>query len=211
MRNRLVLAVLAVAVLASVAPASAAPRRPKPKPKPPLCFLIKDAAGEAGVMGNMAGQTTYDPNLDITSADVGISATTITVVIRVKDLVDNDDKAPTGRTWAMTFSNGTASAGFNAFRSPLGGEQFNTGKGVFDYDRNEIRIHANLSDLPNAKIKKGAVLRAFGVTSNVVVGLDPSYNAGYAFAPVSSPADQTDPQSTASFTVGTVSCVKVGS
>lgn len=201
-RNRLI-AIVAVALLAATTtPAFAAKKRPKP-----VCNLVKDAADDASVGG--VGATTYDPSLDIVSADIGVSGTMLTAVIRVKDLTRSDTLGTTGRTWGLSLSNGTASVGLNAYVSPLGGEQFNTGKGKIDYAADQVRVHVLLKDLPHAKIKKGAVLRGFYVTSNVVVGLDPSLNAGHAFAPLSGAVDAT-PATTAAFPVGTLSCVKVG-
>lgn len=202
MRSRVIVAAV-VAVLAAGAPASAAKRPPV------VCNLLKDAPSDAGVLGNAGGPQTYDPSLDIVSADIGVSTTMLTAVIRVKDLTRESTISPTGRTWGIAFANGTQGVGLNAYVSPLGGEQFNTGKGKIDYAADQVRIHVLLKDLPHAKIKKGSVLRGFYVTSNVVVGLDPSLNAGYSFAPFGSAADFTE-ATPASFTVGSLSCVKVG-
>jgi hypothetical protein len=202
-RNRVV-AALVIALVAAPAPAFAVKKKP-----PVICNLVKDATGDAGVLSNAGGATTYDPSLDVLSADIGVTGTMLTAVIRVKDLTQTDNLAATGRTWAISFANGTASVGLNAYLSTAGGEQFNTSKGIFDYAHDQIRIHVALADLPNAKIKKNSVLRGFYVTSNVVVGLDPTLNAGYSFAPLGAPADSTD-TTTASFKVGAASCVKVG-
>ena len=140
--------------------------------------------------------------------DIGVDAKTLTGVIRVKDLTESSTTGTTGRTWSISLSNGTSTLGLAAFLSPAGGQKFSTGRGVFDFANDQVRIHATLADFPNAKIKKGAVLRGFYVTSNVVVGLDPSYNAGYAFAPFSA-ADATR-ATPAAFPVGAASCVRVG-
>ncbi|HWL34937.1 MAG TPA: hypothetical protein VNQ77_01965 [Frankiaceae bacterium] len=199
-RSRLV-AVAALSLVASATPAYAAK-------KPVICNLIKDTAGDAGLGGAAAAGTTYDPSLDILSADLAVSSSMLTAVIRVKDLTKDDTLAPTGRTWNISFTNGTQSVGMSAYLSPLGGEQFSTKKGVFDYAKDQIRIHVALADIPNAKIKKGSVLRGFYLATNVVVGLDPSLNAGSSFAPLGGSTDSTT--STAAFTVGSLSCVKVG-
>lgn len=195
-----------VAMLATTSPAVAAKR--KPKPPPPICNLIKDAANDAGLMGNTA-QPVYDPSLDIRSVDIGVSATMLTAVIRVTDLTKESNAAPTGRMWDISMSNGTATLGLSAYLSPVGKEQFSSGKGIFDWNADQIRIHAPLAEYPNAKIKRGAMLRGFYITSNQVVGFDPTWSAGYAFVPFSTPADKTDP-TTAAFPVGAASCVRVG-
>lgn len=207
MPSRLV-AVAVLAALATTTPAYAAKKKARPKPPPPICNLIKDDAGDAGFMGQTNAQV-YDPSLDIVSFDIGVSATMLTAVIRVKDLTKTSQASPTGRAWSIAMSNGTATMGLAAFLSPVGGERFSSDKGVFDWDHDQIRIHAPLADYPNAKIKKGAVLRGFYVTANQVVGFDPSWSLGYAFEPFSTPADKT-PATTAAFTVGAASCVKVG-
>lgn len=208
MRRSHLVAVAVIALLVAPAPAHAAKKKKKPKPPPPICFLVKDATGDAGIQGNAGGSHTYDASLDIVSMDIAVDATRLTGVIRVKDLTETSTTGTTGRTWSISMSNGTSTLGLAAYWSPLGEEQFNTKSGVFDTVKDEIRIHAKLADFPNAEIKKGSVLRGFYVTSNVVVGFDPSLNAGYAFAPFTS-ADAT-PATTASFPVGAASCVKVG-
>lgn len=205
MTRRCVLAAAVLAVLGTTTPALAATR---PRPRPAVCNLIKDPIGDAGISGQSQPQL-YDPSLDIVSADIGVNAAMLTAVIRVRDLTQDSPLYKAGRRWNITMANGTETLSLAAFASPLGGQRFSSGKGVFDWNADQIRIHAALADYPNAKIKKGVVLRGFYVTANQVVGLDPAWSFGYASAPFSTPADRTD-ATTAAFTVGNASCVTVG-
>ena len=202
-RSRLaVVAVLAALVAAS--PATAAVKKPKP-----VCNLLTDATGDAGIAANAGGETTYDPSLDIVSADIGVSGSQLTFLIRIKDLTETSTKSPTGRTWSVAFTNGTPSVGLSAFHSPVFGESFSSKKGVVDFARDQVRITIDLKDVAYAKIKKGSVLRGFYVTTNVVVALDPDHGMGHSFAPLSGATDELL-GGKAAFVVGSPSCVKVG-
>jgi hypothetical protein len=204
-RSRLAAAAV-LAVLATTAPAYAAKAKPKPKP---VCNLVKDAPGDAFVATSAAGPTTYDPSLDIVSADINVNATMLTGVIRVKDLTQESQAAATGRVWNLTMSNGTQAIGLKAYLSPLGKEQFSRGLGKFDYAADQVRIHAKIADLTEVKLPKGTVLRNFSITTNYIVGFDPAWGAGFGLQPQGGAVDATQP-SAASFKVGSLSCVKVG-
>lgn len=206
-RSRLALGLLLV-TLASAAPADAA--RPKPKPKPkPFCNLVTDETGTAGIFASMAGSTTYDPSLDIVSADIANNGTTLTGVIRVKDLTEKSQMSPLGRQWGITFTNGTSSIGLTAYLSEAFGKQFSTGKGTFDFAKDEVRIHIPMAEIAYAKIRKGSTLRGFYVTTNSVVALNPKDGFGYGFAPFGgSTDDATAPKS--AYPAFAASCVKVG-
>lgn len=205
-RSRLVLAVL---VLAAASAASVPAHAAKAKPKV-YCKLVVDDVGKAGVLSSVAGSATYDPSLDIVSADIASNATTLTAVIRVKDLTPTSTMSPGGRTWGLTFANGTVSVGLNAYLSDNFGKQFSTKQGgVFDFAKDEIRIHVALADVAYAKIKKGSLLRGLYVTSNSVVAFDPAMGLGYGFPPFAgSTDDATAPKSV--YPAGALSCVKVG-
>ncbi len=198
-----VAAVLAMLVVTTPAYAKAK------KPPPPICNLVKDAPSDASVFNSAGGSNTYDPSLDILSADINVNAAMITAVIRLKDLTESSQPAPTGRVWNITMSVGTQSIGLKAYLSPGGGEQFSRGLGKFDYTANQVRIHAKISDLNGVKLPKGAVLRGFSVATNYIVGFDPAWGAGYGLQPQGGAVDATEP-TTASFKVGSASCVKVG-
>lgn len=201
-RSRLA-AMVVLAALVGTLPADAAP---KPKPKP-QCNTVKDPKGDAFVGGT--GTTTYDPSLDIISADVNANAKMLTAVIRLADLTEESQWAPAGRTWTFAFTNGANPISLSAYQSELGGESFGKGTGTFDYVKNEIRIHVPIGDLAPAKVVKGTILRGFNLTSNAVVGLDDAWNLGHAFQPLSGAVDRTD-ETKATFKVGSLSCVVVG-
>lgn len=201
-RSRLALAaVLLVATI--VTPAQAATKKPKP-----VCGLIKDQAGDAYAwVGAAKAQQTYDPSLDIVQADIGVGKTTIVAVIKVKDLTETSSVAPTGRTWGISMTSGVQSFGLSAYQSPLGAERFSREAGKFDYKAETITMSAKLSEIQGLKIVKGMVLRGFSVTTNVAVGWPKEVPLGYATQP-SGTTDDLNPPSTATFKVGTLSCVK---
>ena len=203
-RSRLA-ALVVLAAVAGTLPAYAAPKA-KPKPKP-VCFLIKDPANDASLGG--AGATTYDPSLDIITADVNASATTLSAVIRVKDLTEDSTIGKSGRTWTFSMSNGANNIALAAYLSDRGGKAFGKGTGTFDFTKNEIRMHVPIKDLGGTKVVKGTILRGVYLTSNVVVGLPPELGRGPAFQPLSGAVDTTTPTN-ATFKVGTPSCVVVG-
>lgn len=194
----------ALVVLAAVAGTLPAYAAPKPKQQ---CQTVKDPKGDAFVGGT--GTTTYDPSLDIVSADVNANAKMLTAVIRVADLTEESQWAPLGRTWTFAFTNGAQPISLSAYKSPLGGETAGKGTVKFDYVKDEIRIHVPLTELGQAKVVKGTILRGFNLTSNAVVGLDDAWNFGHAFQPLSGAVDRTD-DTKATFKVGTPSCVVVG-
>jgi hypothetical protein len=204
MSRRIAPLAVVAALLVTAAPAHAA----KPRPKPPICNLITDPAGDAGILNDTGGETLRDPSLDIVSADLGVSATMLTAVIRLKELPKEDQKAPLGRTWSFAFTTNNVRVGMSAYTSQQAGDRFtNAAGGVVDWANKQIRFHVKLADEPKANLKKGALLKGFYLTSNAVVALDPTLGLGYAITP-SGAADTVSSEKT--FTVGAASCVKVG-
>jgi hypothetical protein len=201
--TRIVAAVLLAAAVTAPS-ADAAPKR-KPAPPKPACNLVVDPANDAGVFGGAANPTTYDTNLDIVGADVASNAKNISVLFRLKDLTEQDPLAPTGRMWTFGFTHGNNSVAISAYVSPVG-TFFSSGTGKVDYALNTVQVDVPLSTISYAKIAKGSVLKTFYVTSNPVVGLDPSLGAGNAITP---PGAADEAKSGASYAVGHPSCVKV--
>jgi hypothetical protein len=103
MRARSVFVMALALSLTASGLASAAPR-PKPKPQPPLCNVLTDPRGDNPEVQPSGGTgPTYDPNLDILSADIGHNATVVTGVIRLARLDADDQMAPTGRYYRIGF------------------------------------------------------------------------------------------------------------
>jgi hypothetical protein len=175
------------------------------------CAVLKDSANDAGWANNAGGATLADPSLDIVSADVASDGKTLTAVIRVKQLTQTDNLAPTGRSWGISMAAGTSPLGLNAFLSPFG-ERFSTGKGKFDYAKNEIRIHIALADVPFFKVKKGTILRNLNVTTSTYVGYPKEADAVHLGAGIGAPGGNADTAQNpkAYYKVGTLNCVKLG-
>ena len=213
MRTRMTALVL-VAGLAMSGVADAAVKH-KAKPKPPPCNIIKDNPSDSGPLSGAAGAPLYDPSLDILSADVATNATTITTVIRVKQLTESDSSWQFGREWSLEFTTSTgqhyaliAYDGTPAHKDAAA----SIGHVTLDYPRGEVRVSAKLSELPFG-LPKGTtlgVLQAHAVASVQLPDSGPA-GLGHAFlAPGWSTEDDAAAPVTSKYSVGAATCVKVG-
>jgi len=189
--------------------------KPKPKAKPqpkPVCNLITDPADDSGPAGH-AGGPTYDPSLDIISADVATNATTLTGVIRVKQLTKSDSTWPFGREWQLHFTTSTGhDYGLVAFDGPVRPAAPSAGHLTMDYAHGEVRISQALKSLTFA-LPKGTKLGVLSATTEASIQLPDSGPAGLGEATVVtgwSEEDDAVAPASKSYTVGAPSCVKVG-
>jgi hypothetical protein len=225
MKTRAVLLATSLALVGCAGVASAA----APKAKP-VCNLVQDPAGDAGV--SPAPGADGD---DIVSADIATDATTLTGVIRTAALADLDPQAPMGRSYFVEFSvKGSADVLFVSARTYPTGTKFvygysgvdpNTGvntsytlgdaTGVIDAAKKEVRISApvkGLVDGAKAKLAPGAKLTALGakVYRQGGQGLVPSQQVGPARVPLGGFNLLFDDAAGGSYVMGTPSCVVVG-
>jgi hypothetical protein len=208
MRKRHVIAAAALTVAAlPMVPAQAA--KPRPKPKPPACNLLTDAPNDAGLQNNPNGLT-YDPSLDVISADVATNAKDISWVIRVAKLrKDDPQRHPGGMRYEFTVTVGTASVSLFVTTRPTGEIIWpeTATKTAWDETKNEIRVTQPIAKLPTS-FKNGAVLRNFQVLTFSVVGLDPSiFRSGNVKL---WQADNAVADAKSSYVAGSPSCVKIG-
>ena len=204
---------LCLALVASVTAAGAAGAATKPKPKP-VCNLLVDPAGDAKDTFLQEGvMPSSEDAVDIVSADVAADAKTLETVIRVKKLATSSSTAPGGLHWKFFFNVGEDKIYTQAIAATGGSPTFVFGTidatagtskklgdatGVLDTAKSEVRIWLPLSALPNPP-KPGAKINT----------LEP--NAGRYYSAGVSLSDPTDSAtSSKSYTVGALSCVKVG-
>lgn len=97
------------AAIAAAATVAAVFALPAAAAVPPACQLVKDRLGDAGPVPDPTGQIEpmepSDPALDVRSADVGVTPSYLTTVIRVGGLPATfgpDPQAPLGRGYALT-------------------------------------------------------------------------------------------------------------
>lgn len=165
----------------------------------PICNQVKDTNGDAKGTGLPVSTPQSDANLDIVSADVATNATTITGVIRLAGLAANDNLAPSGREYRVTFQVGETVAEITAVISPSGTSwNGGTGRGVVDTNKKQIRISVPLTKLP-VRVRPGTPLKnvgaltfRVGLTSNVALGLVDAARTSRTYV------------------AGTATCVKVG-
>lgn len=209
MRTRMTALVLVMGLAMSGVAGAATKHKPKPKPKPPPCNIIKDNPNDSGPASGTAGAPLYDPSLDIVSADVATNATTITAVIRVKQLTQSDSTRPYGREWSLDFTTSTGhTSEFTAYDGPFG--QQSAGHLTMDYAHNEVRISAKLSDLPFA-LPKGTTLGVLQAYTYAPVQFPANPAGSHGFlAPALSSEDSALAPATSKYSVGTPTCVKVG-
>lgn len=219
---RLVLAGSLALSLAAAGGAVAAP------PKP-TCNLITDAKGDTFALRyqDLTGGP-YGPQedaLDIVSGDLASDGKVLTAVIRVVKLASVAATSPNGLSFRVQFTHAGLDEDTNLF---LSGRSSNTGNsfvagsramtanlstkladvtGVFDTDKNEIRITAPLTafEKVGGVIKKGTRLQLGDLdqTASRFVAVNPTSGADTApFADVTT--------SVKSYTVGTKSCVTPG-
>jgi hypothetical protein len=201
--------VLALALgVGCVVPAHAAVKVKQP---PPVCHLLVDPSGDSGPFANTAGSAAaplQDPSLDITGADVASDGVTVTGVIRVAKLTATSDQSKFGRQWEINFLVAGKSAGLVATNSPIDGTSYGTAKGVFDTARNEIRMSITWAELTaGTKVPKGTKISSLSVNANAVVAR-PAATGGNVVSLLYGNYD--DAISTSTYTVGALSCVKVG-
>lgn len=197
MKTRATLLATALLLTAGAGYASAAPK-PKPKPLKPVCNLVVDDKGDAGVSGAVPGAD----GDDIISADIASDGTTLTGVIRTVGLAAVDPQAPMGRSYFVEFTApGSADVLFLSARTYPTGTKFVYGysgvdpnttvntsytlgeaSGTVDLEKKEVRISAPVKgfvDGAKAKLGKGAKLGTLGakVYRQGGQGLVPSQNA----------------------------------
>lgn len=215
---------IAITVCAGVALGGVATAGPKKKPAP-VCNLVTDNKDDTFLLryqqtGNDLGAPVpYGPHesaLDITSVDVSSDAKTLTAVVRVQKLSKAASTAPGGLSFRVQFatptqkdeniylsgytngSTDTFEAGTRAITANVQ-TKLADATGVFDLQKNEVRISAPL-----------ATWAKQGATPGVVVsfeGLDQTASRGVAagraaFADVAL-SDKT-------YTLGAPSCVVPG-
>jgi hypothetical protein len=166
MRVRSVFVVALALSLTASGLASAAPR-PKPKPEPPICNVLTDPRGDnprllLEVHPSEGSGPTYDPNLDILSADVVNNATMVTAVIRLARLDANDSMAPTGRYYDIGLlhsSSGEADHLLAHFTATGTVYEPEGATGVLDTAKGEVRMSAPISAFPGRGYAKGDSVR----------------------------------------------------
>jgi len=181
-------------------PAIAAHATPAKKHKPkPACKLVTDGGGDAKGTGTAVSTPSSDANLDIISADVATSATTLTGVVRVSKLASSDSMAPTGWQYQVVFTVGGVADKVDVVVGP-GGTSWDGGKGTgkIDAAKKEVRISVPLSAL-NVPVKPGTVLSDIGART---------FRVGNSNQIALGLVDTAD--STKTYVAGAPSCVKVG-
>ena len=214
LRRITTVALVTALALSGVAEAKVRP----PKPTPPSCLMVTDPAGDArpfaGLSKTAAAWSTVaagDPSLDVVSADVASDGVLVTFAIRLKQLVawaPGGAFSTGGRNWQASIHAGPdLNLSVGAYDGPLGiqyTKNFITGN--FDYAKSEIRISAPVAKYPELNIKKGMVLSGLSIKTATVIQTDPSTTASYG---VATGDQEDDATSTALYTVGKPSCLKV--
>lgn len=205
---------LALALTASGLADAATRARPKPKPKPPICNLIVDPRGDTPSVSPSGGTgASYDPNLDILSADVANNAEWVSGVIRLAALEPTDAMAPTGRFYMLNWGYGSNGVGQNiSVAVTPTGTVFSPGAtGRLDFAKREIRINARIGDLTgHPTFAKGDTL-LLSASSDVALpasDADP-YRVAASIPPTQSGLGDTS-QATKRYPLHAPSCVKPG-
>lgn len=189
------LAIGAVAVVALGSPADSAARRPKPKPPKPACNLVLDVGGDAS-----------DSSLDVVSADVATNATTLTWVIRPRQLTSSPDtQSPTGRAWQLSFVVGAKQVTLGVTDGPFGPQELIAYEGKISVDpsRNEVRYSVLLKSLTVPIVNGSSVLTGLTtLTESVVQKPSPLGYTGLLHA--------DNAAGSRSYLAGFPSCVAVG-
>ena len=202
-----------------------------PKAKP-VCNLIADAKGDAGVNG----QAGADGD-DIVSADVASNATTVTAVLRVAALQLPDPQSPLGRSYSVLFTApGSADLLYLAARTYPQGTKYilgyqavdpNTGvntnytlgeaTGTIDTAKGEVHVSAPIKafvDGAKAKLAKGAKLGGLSASVDRIYGqgvvASQSPVPGGPRVPLGGFTLTFDDAVGGSYLMGTPSCVAVG-
>jgi hypothetical protein len=220
-------AVLLVLTLLPVGAATTAQAAKRPTPKP-VCNLVTDPAGDAGI-----DPVPGDANDDVVSADIASDAKKITAVVRMAAM-GQPDPAVLGRSISLEFTaRGSENTLFLAVRTYPTGTKYlfgytaadpNTGvttrytigdaTGSVDPAKKEVRITAdNAAFAPSGtKLPKGLKLSALTASSDRIFGqgVVPSQEVGGQRAPLGGLTLRFDDATGKSYVVGTPSCVKPG-
>jgi len=215
-RRRAVVASMIALALVAAGPSALATTKHKPKPKPkpkPVCNLVTDPKGNEGPARN--GQGLADPALDIVSADIASNAQYVTVAIRVAKLTIPDSMAPGGIYYSFSFVGSQSQIGHildvKIVPTASGGwapvwQDGTHGTGVIDTAHNEIRITQPLSFFgtgANAVVPGGPPFHSFAVQSDWA-------NPGLEQGLTNGQMGQVANSNTATYVMGTPSCVPVG-
>ncbi|MDX6197578.1 MAG: hypothetical protein QOJ79_729 [Actinomycetota bacterium] len=198
----------------------------------PVCNLVQDAKGDAGING----QAGADGD-DIVSADIASDATTVTAVVRVAGLQVPDPQSPLGRSYSVLFTApGSADLLYLAARTYPQGTKFifgyqavdpNTGvntnyslgdaTGTVDTAKGEVHVSAPIKafvDGAKAKLARGAKLAGLSASVDRIYGqgVVPSQSPvpGGPRVPLGGFTLQFDDAAGGSYLMGTPSCVIVG-
>lgn len=231
MNRLLTAAVLATCAATALPSAQAAVRPPKP-----VCNIITDPSGDAGVSPVTTGpKAPGSSNEDIVSGDVSSDGRTITAVLRLAGLAQPDPQAPLGQGFFMEFGvKGAANLLFLSARTYPNGTQYvfgysgadpNTGintsytigtaTGAIDTAKKEVRISvANAAFAPaGSKLPKGVKITSPTAKTYRILGQSavPSQSVGGTRVPVGGLLLTIDDAIGLNYTVGVGSCVKPGS
>ncbi|MDQ1686364.1 MAG: hypothetical protein QOC82_3101 [Frankiaceae bacterium] len=199
---RVAAAFTAAAMVVSAGMASAAVKKKAPKPS---CKIV--AAKPGGIS---------DQSLDIVYGDVASDAKNLTAVIGVAKLIasgqDSDNRL--GREWDISFTIDGKQVTLQSYDGALASSFAANGTLSFDTKNNQVRVTISLADLANklnAPVRnKASVITNFVVnTATTIVGpaVPGALRAGTYYQ--TGQADRV--LSSAKYTAGSPSCVKVGS
>jgi hypothetical protein len=222
-------AALLVLALLPTGAATTALAATKAKPVKPVCNLVTDPSGDAGV-----SPVPGDANDDILSADVASDGKKITAVLRMAAMAQ-PDPAVLGRALTMEFSaRGSENLLFLSARTYPTGTKYLFGytapdpktnvttrytigeaTGSLNPAKKEVRITApNAAFAPSGtKLPKATKLLALTASSDRILGQGavPSQEVGGQRVTIGGLTLQFDDASGKTYVVGTLSCVKPGS
>lgn len=200
---RVAAAFTAAAMLVSAGAASATVKKKKPVVKP-SCKIV--AAKPGGVS---------DQSLDIVYGDVASDAKNLTAVIGVAKLAASgqDSANPLGREWDINFTVDGKPVSLQIYDGEFGVAS-RMGTATLDTTKNEVRITISLADLAtkqNAQVRNKASL-----ITNFVVNTDetiegPNVPGAFGQGTYYQKGQADRVLSSAKYTAGNPSCVKIGS
>lgn len=195
----------------------------------PACNLIEDAKNDTFALRNQDTVKAYGPqedSLDIITGDIAASKTELTATLRVVKMAKTAATAPNGLSFRIQFLtpgtpddtnlwidariDGTGATVFGAGSRAITANlstKLAEAKGVFDFEKSEVRITAPLDvwSTVAGKIKTGDKITLGGLdqTASRFGAVNPATGAGTAvFADVTT-SDKT-------IAVGAPSCLEVG-
>ena len=196
-------AVITGALLVAGVAAQASAAAPKP-----VCNLVVDPAGDANYLSVTSTPLPSEDGLDLLSGDIATNATTLTAVVRVKNLA-SANTAPLGRAFYVNFVVGATTYYIDATTSPLTGQTGSVGYAattrqglpgvvtvIFDNAKNEIRMSTPIASFSKDPIKPKTRISGINLLAQRLL------------VRVTLTTDQTDVGN--SYKAGTPSCVKVG-